>query len=79
MQAAANARAVALAPEIAEIRASGVTTVRGLADALTERGIATPRNNRWHVTGVRLAEMSRRHLRARHARSLRRVLNIIGR
>lgn len=39
----ANARAVDLAPVIAELRVAGVTTLSAIAKALTQRGIRTPR------------------------------------
>ena len=42
-QARADARAADLAPIIAELRAEGVTTLSGLAVALTARGIPTAR------------------------------------
>ncbi|MGM0583729.1 MAG: recombinase-like helix-turn-helix domain-containing protein [Pseudomonadota bacterium] len=42
-----------LAPVIAELRADGVTSLRGLAEALNERGMLTRRGGRWHVSNVR--------------------------
>lgn len=42
-------RAKALEPVIAEIRASGLTRVREIRDALNERGIPGPGGGRWHL------------------------------
>ncbi|WP_375460030.1 recombinase family protein [uncultured Enterovirga sp.] len=42
-QAGSEARAAELAPVIAELRSSGLTSLHGLARALTERGIPTAR------------------------------------
>ena len=44
-----------LLPIIAEIRESGATTLRAIADALNARGVPTPRGGRWHATSVRNA------------------------
>ena len=49
--AQAEARAVALAPIIAEIWASGITTPYAIAAALTARGIPTARGHRFWGTG----------------------------
>jgi hypothetical protein len=49
--AQADARAVALAPVIAEIRASGITAPYAIAAALTARGIPTARGHRVWMTG----------------------------
>jgi hypothetical protein len=49
--AQADARAVALAPVIAEIRASGTTGPYAIAAALTGRGIPTARGNRFWLAG----------------------------
>src|SRR6516165_6120319 len=49
--AQAVARAVALAPIVAEIRASGVTTPYAIAAALTARGIPTARGHRFWMAG----------------------------
>ena len=49
--AQADARAIALAPSIAEIRASGITTPYAIAAALTARGIPTARGHRFWGTG----------------------------
>jgi hypothetical protein len=45
--AKADARAAALAPIVAEIRASGITGPYAIAAALTARGIPTPRGHRF--------------------------------
>ena len=52
---AANAEAHArdLAPVIAELQAGGVTSLRGIAAALDDRGMLTRRGGRWHVSSVR--------------------------
>lgn len=49
----ADAFAEGLAPVIEGMQAEGVTTLRGLADALNERGMMTRRGGRWHVSNVR--------------------------
>jgi hypothetical protein len=49
--ARADARAVALAPVIAEIRASGLTEPYAIAAALTARGIPTARGHRFWMAG----------------------------
>ena len=51
VMAKANARAAALAPVIAEIRASGITTPYAIAAALTARGIPTARGHRFWLAG----------------------------
>jgi DNA invertase Pin-like site-specific DNA recombinase len=46
-------RAADIAPVIADIRTEGVTTLHGIAVALVERGISTPRGHRlWTATQV---------------------------
>ena len=40
-------------PIIQGLRASGVTDLRGLADALNNRGVRTARGGRWYVSNVR--------------------------
>ena len=47
----ADARAAALAPVIAEIRASGITAPYAIAAALTARGIPTARGHRFWTCG----------------------------
>ena len=42
-------------PIIQELRASGVSDLRGLAAALNSRGVRTPRGGRWHVSNVKNA------------------------
>ena len=49
--ARADARAVALAPVIAEIRASGITEPYAIAAALTARGVPTARELRFWGSG----------------------------
>jgi hypothetical protein len=50
----ANARAIALAPVIAEMQASGITSPYAIAAALTARGIPTARGYRyWRSEPVR--------------------------
>jgi hypothetical protein len=54
VSANADARARALAPVIAEIRASGITSPHLIAAALTARGIRTARGHRmWWAEPVR--------------------------
>lgn len=56
-RAAASAEADRFAeqmrPIIDGIRASGITTNKGVADALNARGIRTARGSEWHATSVR--------------------------
>ncbi|WP_297767779.1 recombinase family protein [uncultured Roseovarius sp.] len=42
-----------LAPVIEGLRSAGVTSLRGIAEAMNERGIQTRRGGRWHVSNVR--------------------------
>jgi hypothetical protein len=49
--ARADARAAALAPIIAEIRASGITTPYAIAAALTARAIPTAKGHRFWMYG----------------------------
>jgi hypothetical protein len=52
--AQADARALALAPVIAELRASGITGIYAIAAALTRRGISTARGHKvWSDSRVR--------------------------
>jgi len=39
-------------PIVAAIRASGVTTLAGVADALNARGIRSPRGGTWRISSV---------------------------
>ena len=48
----AREMALALEPTLTELRAAGVHTTTGLADALNGRGIPTPRNGKWHAASV---------------------------
>jgi DNA invertase Pin-like site-specific DNA recombinase len=48
----ADKNAAKLAPVVAEIRAAGVTSVRGVCMALNDRKIPSPRGARWHVPAV---------------------------
>ncbi|WP_353685256.1 recombinase family protein [Mesorhizobium sp.] len=40
-------------PIIASIQQSGITSLRGLAIALNNRGVRTARNGQWQVSNVR--------------------------
>ena len=51
-QAKAAARAKDLEPTIQELRAEGVTSFRGLATALNDRGVPAPRGGTWHASQV---------------------------
>ncbi len=51
-KAAADAVARSLRPVIKEIAAEGITTIRGVAEALNRRNTPTPRGGRWHPTSV---------------------------
>jgi DNA invertase Pin-like site-specific DNA recombinase len=53
IKAEADRAASNVLPIIAEIRRSGVTTLRAIADALNARGVSTPRGGRWHAMSVR--------------------------
>jgi DNA invertase Pin-like site-specific DNA recombinase len=53
LQAQADRAANNVLPIIAEIRRSGATTLRAIAEALNARGIPTPRARRWHAMSVR--------------------------
>jgi DNA invertase Pin-like site-specific DNA recombinase len=50
---AAEAFASNVLPIVRQIQASGVTTHRGLAEALNARGVRTARGGAWHATTVR--------------------------
>jgi Recombinase len=51
--ARANAWAAELAPIVADIQASGVTGLKGIARALNERGVPTPRGTgQWEPSQV---------------------------
>ncbi len=54
MRAQATTRATDLAPTIAELQTSGITSLRGLAAALNSRGIPTARGSgEWSSVQVR--------------------------
>jgi DNA invertase Pin-like site-specific DNA recombinase len=55
VKAEADRAAANVLPIIAEIRKSGATTLRAIAEALNARGIPTPRGGRWHAMSVRNA------------------------
>ena len=53
LQARAAAKAADIGPIIAELQASGVTSQSGIAAALNEQAIPTPRGNgKWSATQV---------------------------
>jgi DNA invertase Pin-like site-specific DNA recombinase len=54
--AQAAARKANVAPIVAEIRASGITTLQGIAEALNSRGIKTPRGGLWSAKQVSRVE-----------------------
>ncbi len=49
----ADAHAANILPIIRQIQASGIITLRAVADALNARGIQTARGGRWHAATVR--------------------------
>lgn len=53
VQANADAFAAQLAPLVAEIRAEGHASLRGIVAELDARGIRTRRGRHWHVSTVR--------------------------
>ena len=55
VKAEADRAAGNVLPIIAEIRKSGATTLRAIAEALNARGVPTPRGGRWHAMSVRNA------------------------
>jgi DNA invertase Pin-like site-specific DNA recombinase len=55
IKAEADRAAGNVLPIIAEIKKSGASTLRAIAEALNARGIPTPRGGRWHATSVRNA------------------------
>jgi hypothetical protein len=53
-EARADERARKLAPIIRAIQAKGITSLNGIAEALNEHRVPTPRGRRrWHATQVR--------------------------
>jgi len=51
-RAKADLRATDIMPIIEDIRASGVTSLKGIARVLNERGILTARGGIWQATSV---------------------------
>jgi DNA invertase Pin-like site-specific DNA recombinase len=49
----ADRHARELRPVVDELRGEGITTLVGIAAALNERGMQTPRGARWHASSVR--------------------------
>lgn len=49
---AADAFAANVLPLVRSIEAAGVTSLRGIADALNARGVQTPRGGQWHARSV---------------------------
>jgi hypothetical protein len=49
---AARERAQCLAPVVAEIREAGNTTLRGIAQQLTQRGVPSATGSAWHPQAV---------------------------
>jgi len=52
-QAKAAQREVDLRPTLIALAGEGIESLSGIAKALNDRGIATPRNSRWHPSTVR--------------------------
>jgi hypothetical protein len=63
--AQADMRAQALGPVIAEIRAAGVHSYKGIAAELDKRGVPTARGGRWAATQVRDSSHTRLRNRER--------------
>jgi DNA invertase Pin-like site-specific DNA recombinase len=55
VKAEADRAASNVLPVIAEIRRSGASSLRAIANALNARGVPTPRGGRWHAMSVRNA------------------------
>lgn len=53
IKAAADEHALNLKPVLNKLGAEGVLSLGGIADALNERGMLTPRGGRWHRSSVR--------------------------
>ncbi len=51
--ARADEHARNLAPVLADLRREGIASLGGIAAALTERGMLTPRGGQWHKASVR--------------------------
>ena len=52
MREKARARDLAVLPTIMALQRQGITSARGLARALNDRGIAAPRGGQWQATQV---------------------------
>jgi len=55
IKAEADRAAGNVLPIIVEIRMSGATSLRAVAEALNARGVSTPRGGRWHAMSVQNA------------------------
>ena len=55
LKANADRHAANVLPIIEEIRKSGATTLRAIAEALNARGVSTPRGKRWEAASIRNA------------------------
>jgi DNA invertase Pin-like site-specific DNA recombinase len=53
IKAGADRHAANLAPVVVALRSEGFNTLGGMAKALNERGMLTPRGGRWHKPSVR--------------------------
>lgn len=53
VSANADAHAIRLRPVVARLRAQGIVSLGGVAAALNDEGILTPRGGRWHASSVR--------------------------
>jgi DNA invertase Pin-like site-specific DNA recombinase len=51
--AGADQFAANVLPIVNAVRASGITNLRGIAQALNMRGVRTARGGRWHVSNVK--------------------------
>jgi hypothetical protein len=58
-----EAHAHDLAPVLQDLRVQGVTSLRGIAAALNERGMLTRRGGRWWVSNVRNLLVRTRRMR----------------
>lgn len=52
VQASAHITRQRLSPILNELSQQGITSTRGIANALNERGVLTPRGGHWHHTSV---------------------------
>jgi DNA invertase Pin-like site-specific DNA recombinase len=64
VQSGADTFCLNVAPIVMQIRATGIHTLQGIADALTARGIQTTRGGRWHPATVRNLEFRFKALQA---------------